>query len=409
MYQRKSEQPSQTRTGWISCSHPRCHHSTNDPNVTICESCKRSLLVQPDLKIVGKNKPFTQLTKNQKTKPNRGQKIKTFSIGLGALALLSGGIFAYQVKASSPEAVLKRSRGTILFGGEPCAQGLINHKIANKIENLNKDLKFLYRDNDRNRDQVWEVINKGIDIGFTEQTLDKHSEYAKSRGVKLYIENYADDIIAFVTNKNIQSRPLRVKELENIYEGKIIDWRQFSEDGKIIPIEKLEKGKEQKIITILVKGEWRNPNGLRLDDGTNPNTILVESPEEGKAVLFKTKNAIFYTSATLAARELHKLNIIDIINNEGQVVKPVLGQEITNLKALYNGDYPLVRNLQLVVNNKILTTAESELTTRQKAIKAFVRYTLSPEGQRLVEHRGFGARYEVAQEKSNKFSFLPWF
>ena len=142
MYQRKNQQINKT-TGWITCPYPRCRFSRNDPNATICESCYRSLLTTPDLKIVGQNKTVN-FSRKKKTKQVRGGQ-KYFLAAIGGLILLSGGIFAYQVKvkASSPTAALKRSRGTILFGGEPCAQGFIQQKVAKEIEELNSEVKFL--------------------------------------------------------------------------------------------------------------------------------------------------------------------------------------------------------------------------------------------------------------------------
>ena len=394
MYQKKKQQTSKT-TGWITCPYPRCRFSRNDPNATICESCYRSLLTTPDLKIVGQNKTVKYFSRKKKTKQVGGSK-KYFLIALVSLGLLSGGIFAYQVKvkASSPTAALKRSKGTILFGGEPCAQSFIQQKVAKEIEKLNPGLKFLYRKGDRNRDQVWKVINNNLDLGFTEQTIDKHFEFAKFRGVELFIENYADDIIAFVTHKGTKTRPLTVKKLEAIYEGKITNWKQLG-------------GEDREITPILLKGKWRNPNGLRLDDGLNPNTIYADDPKEGKEYLYKTPGAIFYTSATLAAHDLNKLNVISIESN-GKVISPVTEQGKTNLEAIYSGEYPLIRNLQIVVNNKIFTAPENKLTERQKGIKAFVRYLLSPEGQRLVEDRGFGAKHELDKDNENKFTILPW-
>jgi len=140
MYQRKNQQINKT-TGWITCPYPRCRFSRNDPNATICESCYRSLLTTPDLKIVGQNKTVN-FSRKKKTKQVRGGQ-KYFLAAIGGLILLSGGIFAYRVKASSPTAALKRSRGTILFGGEPCAQGFIQQKVAKEIEELNSEVKFL--------------------------------------------------------------------------------------------------------------------------------------------------------------------------------------------------------------------------------------------------------------------------
>ncbi|MGK7947276.1 MAG: PstS family phosphate ABC transporter substrate-binding protein [Xenococcaceae cyanobacterium] len=382
------------KTDYRVCPNPLCGFEMNEPGSTVCENCHKPLnptLIKQNLKVISKS--------NQGKGKNKNHKKRYILGAVGGIILLTGGAFVYhieQVNANNPEFVLKRTKKLdILFGGEPCAQGFVQKQAAKEIEKLNKGIKFVYRDNDRNRDQVWEVINGGIDIAFTEQTLPKHYKEALEIGKELAVIDYADDLIAFVTNKDTQSRPLTVDELEDIYAGKITNWKDLD-------------GEDREIIAIALEGEWRNPNGLRFSRGLGSNVLKVDSPEEGKRITARTKGAIFYTSATLAARELNKFNVIEIQKYDGAVISPVLGKNKTNLEALARGEYPLVRNLQIVVAHAVFATPEARLSPKQKAVKAFVRLLISPKGQRWVIERGFGARYPVAEETEEKFSFFNW-
>lgn len=301
------------------------------------------------------------------------------------------------MNANSPEAAIRRAKGRISFGGEPCAQRLINEKISKEIEKINKGVRFRYTDNNRNKDQIQELIDGEIDIAFSEKAYQKsHFQRAKERGVEITAISYAYDGIAYITDKSTKIRPLTVEELEDIFEGRITNWKQLG-------------GKDKKIVPILMAGLWSNPMVIRLDEGLNPNIIYAKSRAKAKKILKKTEGAIFYTSATLAAHELKEVNLISIKKEDGTVVSPVLVKEVTNHEDIGNGNYPLVRALIVMVNSRVFNQDKNSLTQQEKGIRAFVKYLLTEKGQSLVDQNGFVAKHKVSTDKRNRFSFLNIF
>ncbi|VEP14205.1 hypothetical protein H1P_2490009 [Hyella patelloides LEGE 07179] len=378
----------------------RCGYDTNEPNSVVCENCNQPLTSKKEqkagnsLKIDGRES--TTLNKNQRKKVARSNKMSyIFSIA-GGIAILTTGVLAFTLN-TSPKAAIKNATGRISFGGEPCSQRLVNQKIAKAIKNINSEVKFRYSDNDPNKDQIQELIEGQVQIAFSEKAyLDSHFKRAKERGIQITAIPYAYDGIAYVTDKKTETRPLTVKELEDIFQGKITNWKQLG-------------GEDKKIVPILVAGLWQNPMGIKLVEQLNPNTVFMRDRSEAKEFLKKTNGAIFYTSATLAAVELNDLNVVSIKKDDGTIVSPVIKAGVTNQQDIDSGKYPLVRALNIIVNSEIFQNHQNYQTLQKKGVKALVEYLVSPEGQAIVEDAGFVPKYEAAKDIDSKFSFLPWF
>ncbi len=389
---KRTERQINSKTKWLVC--PNCPHETNDPNALSCEACGHNLT--PAITTLQKKK--LKLVANSQKKKSQKRRNRIYWAKAGGVVVLASSVFMASTLNASPEAELKRARGRIPFGGEPCAQRMVNEKVGKVISKLNPDVTFRYTDNDRNKDQIQELIEGLLKMAFSEKAfLGSHLERAKARGVTLKPIPYAYDGIAYVTDESTKVRPLTVDELEEIFEGRITNWKQLG-------------GEDREIRPILMAGMWQNPMGIRLDDGVNPQTIFVKDRAKGKKLLKKTEGAIFYTSASLAANELDEVNVISIKKSNGDIVSPVLGEGVTNKKAIASNQYPLVRTLILIVKSDDYSTEKKNpLKLQQKAVRAFADYLISPQGQRIVEDTGFVAMYEVAKDTDKKFSFLPWF
>ena len=385
-----------TRKAKQKCPH--CGFTANKPSASSCRICKKSLIAEPSLNLLSQQSLKSTGQASNK-KPNRSEKRFFLFSAVGAGVILAWSVFLTSTLNASPEAELKRARGRIPFGGEPCAQRMVNEKVAKVISKLNPDVTFRYTDNDRNKDQIQELIEGLLKMAFSEKAfLDSHLKRAEARRVKLKPIPYAYDGIAYVTDESTEVRPLTVDELEEIFEGRITNWKQLG-------------GEDKTIYPVLMAGMWQNPMGIRLDDGVNPQTIFVKERAQGKKILKKTEGAIFYTSASLAANELDEVNVISIKKSNGDIISPVLGEGVTNKEAIASNQYPLVRTLILIVrSDDYFTKKKNPLALQQKAVRAFADYLISPQGQRIVESTGFVGMYEVAKDTTDKkFSFRPWF
>lgn len=371
---------------------PHCGHARNELHWDFCEACERSLDLIPPEKLESKVNSGNSLPKTatqstnlpQKNLKKRIKKKLLTPILIGAVAIVATGIVAFKLN-SNPYGQLKTAQGTISFGGEPCAQRLVNLKVASVLQKVNSNLKIRYLDNDRNKDQIQELIEGSVQIAFSEKAyLDSHFQRAKERGVGITAIPYAYDGIAFVTHKKTKVRPLSVRELTDIFEGEITNWKELG-------------GADQIIKPILVSGKWANPNGLRLTR-LNENTIFESDRALAKKILKRTPGAIFYTSATLAQGELEELNVLSVKNKNGTFVSPILREGQTNQQAIDLGKYPLVRTLYVIVNSEVFDSknkALNHMNFSNEIVEDFVHYLVSEEGQAIVKGAGFVPKYLV--------------
>ena len=177
---------------------------------------------------------------------------------------------------------------------------------------------------------------------------------------------FALDGIAYITNKATKNISLNIQQLQDIYEGKITNWKQVG-------------GEDKKITPILLSGLGRNTLFLSLTQ-LNPNTKYIEDRAEGMSLVEQEEGAIFYTSASLAATE-QNVNIISLQNKDNQIVPPVIdGQAIQ--EAFQNGSYPQTRGMDAIQNQV------------QDMVHSFVNYLTSPQqGQSIVQESGFVPLY----------------
>lgn len=342
-----------------------------ESSATQCGNCGAILAKKKAIKILKGGKKEKQ--KRKYLKP---------VLCLVLLAGLSGGAYFMESVGGRNRdyQVLKSANQRITFDGELCAQRFMSEVVSERFRKANPALSFVYSNPNRGMDQVMKVIMRNIDVAFTEETLPKHLKEAQSLGVKIRGYNYAEDVIAYIRNHGLNVRPLKVEELQKIYEGRIRNWEELG-------------GPDQVIYPILVHGA---PHGLKLNS-ISDNVIIAESSSQAKKILSNTPSGVFYTSATLASHELNRFAPLEIRNEAGQVVRPIIqAKKEPNLTALQKGLYPLKRNLQMVVLADVMEKPLHELDAKEKTIRATVNFIQSPEGQALVLSNGFLPKFEVA-------------
>lgn len=206
---------------------------------------------------------------------------------------------------------------------------------------------------------------------------------AESRGFKLKEIPVAIDGIAIASHPNLNIPGLTIAQIRDIYTGKITNWRQIS--GPNLPIvpysRRLSDGG-----TV----EFFHENVLGKTD-FGKNVQFISTTTQAVRAIAKQPGAIFYASAP---------EIVDQCS-----IKPLpIGREINNLvtpyqepfvplsqcpkqrnqinvKAFQNGDYPITRNLFVVVkeNNQI----------DQQLGEGYAQLLLTNQGQELINQTGF--------------------
>ena len=348
------------------CHNPRCGYTYNSLHAHHCELCEEKLIPSTEqLKVEPNPQP------SQKVIPKKKSIIAAIlflaAVGLGFSHLTSS--FHRQAKATR-----KLPLGLLRYWGPPCSQRLISQEIARVISQKKKDkFKLLWIDVDRNRDAIAELRDHQISLVLHEKAqFPQYQEKAHQQGVNLKGIPYALDGIAYIVNNRLAPvRPLSIEDLEKIYQGEITNWKELGGEDRIIK-------------PILLSGLGRNSLFLDFQGKLNPQMLYVQNRQKAMSVLKQQEGTLFYTSATLAAKE-KGIKIIPLKNDNGEIISPVVEGK-PNQEAIRNGSYPQIRTLFAIHR-------EEAKDDERDMVHAFIDYLTSPEGQSLVKKAGFVPLY----------------
>jgi phosphate transport system substrate-binding protein len=214
---------------------------------------------------------------------------------------------------------------------------------------------------------------------------DEEYEQASLRGFSLKQIPVALDAIAFVVHPKLQVSSLTVKQIREIYTGKITNWSQVGgPDLTITPYSRrpTDGGTPDYFVTEVLD---KVPLGS--------NVKYVYSTTDGIRKLEKDPGGIYYGSAVetvpkctvkpLAIAHLHQPNKI-VSPYKEPLVSPEDCPDRTNqvnAEAFRTGDYPVTRQLFVIIKQ------DGQLD--QQAGEAYAALLLTNEGQELITKSGF--------------------
>jgi phosphate transport system substrate-binding protein len=154
---------------------------------------------------------------------------------------------------------------------------------------------------------------------------------------------------------------LTLSQISDIYAGRVDNWLEFGgPDRAIYAIDKeASRGTRQIFMTVVMGNPKAEAPGADLVTGSN---------NEEQTALTQSDSAIGMLSYAWLNQDVRGLSII---TDDGQTVE-------ASLETIRRGDFPFVRNLNVVTRDDIKPSAE-----------AFIAYLLGPEGQKKVEESGY--------------------
>jgi phosphate transport system substrate-binding protein len=280
-------------------------------------------------------------------------------MGLLVRILLFVGILTFMAESSEPEALAQEST-VIRVAGSTTILPIVS-RAAERFQALNTSVKVTVNAGGSGVG-VHGAGTQRLDIGLAsrEITPRENQRYASPQLQTIVI---GSDAVACVVSSEIFHsgvHSLSRQQIGNIYLGKITNWQQVGgPDRKIIVIDKeTHRGTRHVFMQYLFgKSNARAP-GARLVTGSN---------NEEQAKLAQSDSAIGMLSIAWTNDDVVGIGI-----REGrQVIEPTL-------KNVRSGRFPISRNLNLVTAGR-----------PAGAVKQFIGYLLSPEGQRLVADSGY--------------------
>lgn len=183
---------------------------------------------------------------------------------------------------------------------------------------------------------------------------EKEIATAQEKGINPVETVIARDAIALVVHPSNTLTGLTLAEIKDIYTGKVSNW---SEVG----------GADQEIIVVSrdsASGTFETFNELALEgEKVRADALLQASNAAVVTTVANTPGAIGYVGLGYVSKEIKALTVDEVIPSK----------ETVNA-----GDYPLARSLFMYTDGK-----------PEGAVKKFIDFVLSAEGQKLVEENGY--------------------
>ncbi|BAY82248.1 phosphate ABC transporter periplasmic phosphate-binding protein [Calothrix parasitica NIES-267] len=245
------------------------------------------------------------------------------------------------------------------------------------------------------------LLNRELDFALSSRKITlKEREAAKNQGVILGEIPVAIDAIAVAVHPSLKVNELTITELENIYTGKINNWKDLGgEDLQIVPISRHQKsgGTVEYFYQYILRGKEFDKKNLQLV----PNTT------QGIRKVAKNKGGIYYASASEVVNQC-TVKTLKLGNTYNHMVAPYKQpwipypdckqkpNEVNVDKLSSHDEYPITRRLYVIYKKDAINTGEPDLQPdfeyikkAAQAARAYANWLKSTEGKQLIEQSGF--------------------
>ena len=211
------------------------------------------------------------------------------------------------------------------------------------------------------------LINGTVGIAnASRQIKQEEIEQAQSNGVEPIEHIIARDAIAVIVNPNNPVTELTLKQISDIYSGKITNWKEVGGDDR--PIVRLSRETNSGTHVYFLETVLRLSSK---EDKTlfSMDTLLLPSSEGIIAEVRQNPNAIGYDGLGYVPHDLKMIAIAE--ESGGAYVLP-------SVATVNDKTYPIARDLYMYTNG-----------TPEGILKQYIEWILSPEAQEIVEELGF--------------------
>src|SRR5689334_3162125 len=211
------------------------------------------------------------------------------------------------------------------------------------------------------------LINKTVDIANASRKIKQEEiDEAKSNGVEPVEHIIARDAIAVIVNPENPVSQLTLKQISDIYSGKIINWSEVGGDDR--PIVKLSRETNSGthvyfLETVLRLGNSKDKTLFSMD------TLLLPSSEGIISEVRDNPNAIGYDGLGYVPDDL---KMIAIAKEEGGAYV------LPSIETVNDKSYAIARDLYMYTNGQ-----------PQGIVKEYLDWILSEEAQQIVADLGF--------------------
>jgi len=211
------------------------------------------------------------------------------------------------------------------------------------------------------------LINGTADIANASREMKKEEvAEARAKGVEPKEHVVARDAIAIIVHKSNPVARLTIRQLSDIYAGKISNWREVGGDDR--PIVRLSRETNSGthvffLDAVVRRGDKKDKTLLSTD------TLLLPSSEGITAEVVQNPNAIGYEGLGYVTEEMKVVAVSK--GDDGPFVMP-------SADTVDDGRYPIARDLYFYTRGE-----------PQGPLGDYIRWVLGGDAQRIVRQLGF--------------------
>ncbi|MDD3927096.1 MAG: phosphate ABC transporter substrate-binding protein, partial [bacterium] len=211
------------------------------------------------------------------------------------------------------------------------------------------------------------LLNGTTDIAIASRDIkEKEISQGRAKGIEPVESAVALDGIAVIVNPVNKIAKLDVDQLSAIFTGKTVNWSEVGGTGKKIVALSRDRSSGTHVFFlehVLRKGNEKGPEEY------GNNVLLLPSSQAIVDEVAQSADAIGYIGLGYLSDKVKSVAVAG--SKEADYVAP----SVDNVRSKA---YPISRSLLMYTNG-----------APQGAIKDFIDYVLSPEGQKIVEEQGF--------------------
>lgn len=306
--------------------------------------------------------------------------------------ILSGGALGYKIhyETTKPVADITRNINVLLEKSKDWRKIVKNSpftkdtypKIDGSTATIPMSMEFAREHFDMSEDEVRKFVNHNTtheayvnlidgkaDIIFVSEPSKDELNLSKEKGVELELTPVARDAFVFIVNKSNPVNNLKLSQIQQIYQGKITNWKDVGgKDKEIVAYQREKNSGSQTIMeNKVMRGlDMMKPPSFKTEVGMVGMGGLVDQVAEFKDAESSLGYTIYYYVTRLYKKENVKLLGINGIDCSQKTIK--------------DGSYPLSGNVYAV----ILKSKPEDSSARK-----LLSWILSDEGQECIKQAGY--------------------
>lgn len=289
--------------------------------------------------------------------------------------------------SSSFKSVSDVPTGSFNYGGST-AWAPIRQLIDSQIQFTRPELQLRYvnpsNDSPGSGSGIRMLLDGKLDFtGSSRSLTSEEEEIARQRGFTLEQRQVGIDGVAVVVNPTLKVSGLTVDQLQQIYLGKITNWKQVG--GPDLAITPFSQNPEDADVLLVSGKQVLDKQAL------GPNVQYVYSTTEAIRRVNKTPGSLYYASARGVVTQCMVkplplgLTATQLIPPYRQPLVPAnecpQKRNQINTEAIKDGSYPITTKLFVIIKHN--------QGREQQVGEAYTRFLETEQGQKAIEQAGF--------------------